>query len=151
MLKAFKPLIIWILIIGVAHLALTITFGSAISTLLDNQTINGIQLYTFDFSSYLENIASSMGDIGNYLEITLPTRTWQATDSISDVGENIALMIDYIIMLINVIAIYPFKLVAYMVNIFISVLGINIASGPLEWMGTIFDTLSSENFKIPYI
>lgn len=145
------------ILIGIVALAFNTILGSNTIPFLEKQLIyygtdNHFFIWKINIWSYLKNIELSVSDV-SILQLELPSREWQAINSISDFGNNLALMLDYVITIINII-LYPLKVGAYLLRNIIAILGINTQTtdpnNGLAWV-TIFINEILGRIVIPYI
>ena len=113
---------------------------------------SAVSWYRIDLNRYVENLQYQISDTTR-LELEMPTRQWSNSSSFetfyASLINNLALILDYIIWIINII-IYPMRLGGYMMRFFIALLGINTDStSSLYWLGQFMNNLIS--MAIPYI
>ena len=146
---------LFFMIIGIFGVALNILFNAQIISYLNYVRIDSTDtwIYTFDFAAYIKNIELSINDTAE-LELLLPTRQWQTPYDLPSFfdafGNNMAMILDYIILILNVI-IYPMRVGAYLLQNVLVVIGLQIYDPPqeLEWLATLTSTL--KGLQIPYI
>ena len=135
--------IVWIIILGVIALALSTIFDEKTTILLSTFEHNGIKLWKIDIWKYLTNLTISFNP--NNLSLDIPTlnQTNIITTTIS--------MINYIIMLVNIIS-YPLRISGFITLNIMALVGINMnpnITHNLTWLinlGKFFTELN-----IPYI
>lgn len=146
------------IVIGVIALCFNTAFGNGTITFLQKERIQyGTQLtwyiWKFDFWGYLKNLELSATDL-SILVFKLPTRQWVNVDDIADIGNNLLVILDYIIVIANVI-LYPIKVGAYLLQNLLALFGVNHdysyeANNGLGWLVMfVHDILG--NFSIPYL
>ena len=135
--------IVWIIVLGIVALALSTIFDERTTILLSTFEHNGIKLWKIDIWKYLTNIAISLNADNLILDIPTLNQSNIITTTIS--------MINYIIMLINVLA-YPLRIGGFITLNLMALIGINMNPNiihNLTWLTNLakfFTTLS-----IPYI
>lgn len=155
--KIILKLLIGTIIIGIIAIAINTVFGSETITYLQKERLtlsnNYIwYMWKFDFWGYIKNIETTATN-GSVLVFDLPTREWENVQNLSDLGNNIALLVDYLIMVINII-LYPLRLGSYLLQNVLAILGVNTdttnAKNGLSWL-VIFVRDVLGNIIIPYI
>lgn len=161
MKRQIIKLISFTILIGVLALVFNTAFGNQTITYLQKEQINMIDgrhfyIWKYDFWTYLKNLQMSITDL-SILQFKMPTRswdnTWDLTDWGSTLGNNMLVILDYIIMVINIM-LYPFKIGAYFVRNLTAIMGINQdttnAYNGLSWL-IIFVRDILGNIAIPYL
>ena len=148
-----KRLLIAFIIIGTIGLSINAIFGmNTVSYLTKTQITDGIYAYKFNVFGYITNIKDSFTDVA-VMTLELPTRAW-ITDiqNFADFGNNMAVILDYIIFVINIL-LYPLKIGGYLLKNVLSFLGIDTISqnnaGGLQWLVNFAKGL--QIIAIPYI
>lgn len=153
------------IIIGIVSFLIIIgTIGVAMNLSMGNQTIvyltkirmdNGMFVYKFNWNEYIKNLNLYITDTSK-LMLQLPARQWQtltASNFGTALGNNLALMLDYVILIINVM-IYPFRVGAYALRTLLALIGVNSdtnnAYNGLGWLIELVDWFV-ERIQIPYI
>lgn len=149
-----KTIVTAVIFLGVIGLAINTIFNWSTFTFLYRYTIpTGQTLYRLDIWGYIENIRNSFSTTGQ-LTLQLPTRQWDnlSTDFWAGLGNNLALMLDWILFAINVMT-YNFKIGGYIVLQLLAVLGVNTvqpnSAGGLQWLVTVAQFL--RDLSIAYI
>ena len=152
MKRTILKIVTFLICIGVVAMAINTIFGNETVTYLTKEQIdmvNGTHFYIwkFDFWKYIENVQLSIQNV-NEFTLNLPTRSWSSTD----IANNIAIVVDYIIVVINVL-LYPLRIGAYLLNNVLALLGLsadmNAAHNGLKWLYTFVDKVIG--IEIPYI
>lgn len=152
MTKKILILMLAVCILGVVALALNQILGNVIS-LSYKEEIGNTGLYWQKYStwSYIQNLKNAFRDTTE-LSLNLPTRTWQGSgDGWGWLSNDLALILDYIILVINIL-LYPLRIGFYMVQIVMSLIGIdtiNYANNPLKWLIDL--TYRIKSLQIPYV
>lgn len=151
-------IITFTIVLGIIALAINNTFGSATFVYLRKVNImyvNGQPTYMWklDLWNYIKNIQTTASN-PSVLQFELPTRQWDSTvQSYQDFTNNLALVVDYIIVILNVI-LYPLKVGSYLLQNILAILGINTntsdANNGLAWL-VIFVRDMLSKVVIPYI
>lgn len=146
------------IILGIVALAINHAFGSATFVFLRKVNImyvNGEPQYMWrlDVWNYIKNIQTTASN-PSVLQLVLPDREWDSTvQSYQDFTNNLALVVDYIIVVLNVL-LYPLKVGSYLLQNLLAILGINTnTSDPnngLSWL-VIFVRDMLSKVVIPYI
>lgn len=148
---AIKKILILTILIGTISIALTFLFNDQnISVLITKETINGTALtwYKFNWVAYKENLLTQINNVTE-LALPIPTRSWSNEGTLDAIVNNLALMLDYIILILNVL-LYPIKIGGYFVNFILAILGLNVSQGSsLEWLGTLANRMIA--LTIPYV
>lgn len=110
-------------------------------------------MWKLDLWNYIKNIQTTASN-PSVLQFELPTRQWDSTvQSYQDFTNNLALVVDYIIVVLNVL-LYPLKVGSYLLQNILAILGINTnTSDPnngLSWL-IIFVRDMLSRVVIPYI
>ena len=153
-----KQMIKLIIILGTIAVALNLLFGNNTIQFVQKQQINGTWLtwYSYDIQGYVRNLETTITDTTD-LQLILPTRTWIDTDASmitsefwDALGNNLALILDYIIMAINIL-IYPLKVGGYVLGIVLSLFGIELTneSSDIYWLCNISQIFKA--LSIPYV
>jgi len=141
--------------LGVIALALNTVFGYGTVTYLTRIRIYDTWMWKYDFWNYVENIRNSFTNVSE-LSLSMPDREWetlQATNFGSALGNNLAMILDYIIIGLNVLF-YPLRIIFYAIQILLSLIGLPTVTGtygsnPMKWLIDLckfFVTL-----QIPYV
>ena len=154
-MKAFRKIINFTLIIGIVGIAFNYVFGAnTVGYIKQIQVPNtDLVMYQYDFAAYIRNLTIVFQETPSIV-LEIPTRTWQTLTMeawADQLGNNLALILDYIIMINNVLN-FPLRVGGYAVRIAISILGINLVDPPntnINWLIVLIDTL--RNLFIPYI
>ena len=157
MSKIIGKIVVFTIVLGVVALAFNTTIGSNTIPFLKKEIIyygtnTHFYIWKIDVWNYLHNIELSTSDV-SILQLNLPTRQWQTVDSFTDFGNNMALILDYIILIINIM-LYPIRLGAYLLRNIVAILGINTdttdINNGLAWL-TVFINEILGRIVIPYI
>ena len=157
MSKLLIKIITFSILLGVVALAINTILGSNTIPMLQKEMVyygtnNHFFIWKLDIWSYLKNIELSVDDV-SILQLEMPTRTWENINDIGDFGNNLALMLDYIILVINIL-LYPLRLGAYLCRNIMAIFGINTnvndPNNGLKWM-TLFINEILGRIVIPYI
>ena len=145
-----KAAIVFI-ILGVIGISLITLFGYGTITYLTKYRLEGgLWVYKYNFSDYIQNITQTIGNT-TPLQLTMPTRTWG--DGIEWLSNNLALIMDWLIFILNVI-LYPLRVGAYLVLNTLSIIGIDMREGmqPNTGIKWLIDLVQSiVGWQIPYI
>ncbi len=140
------------IVLGIVALAINSVFGAETFIYLRRETvaqINGTNynMWKLDLYSYIKNLETSASN-ASILELKLPTRTWN-----NDIANNLALIMDFLILIINVL-LWPLKVGSYVLTNILAILGINNdtenARNGLSWL-VIFVRDILSRISIPYI
>lgn len=139
------------ILVGALALAFNNAFGYETIMFLQKERITfgttNFYIWKFDFYRYINNLQLTTSNL-SILQFKTPTRQWN-----SDIANNFALVIDYLIMIINLM-LYPLKVGAYLLSNVIAIIGINTdttsAHNGLAWL-VIFVRDILGNISIPYI
>lgn len=160
MKRTLLKIVCFTIAIGILAIAFNTAFGNGTVTYLQKVEINkyyaNFYIYKIDFWSYMKNLQLSTTDL-SILRFDMPSREWQTnidiTNWVEGIGNNLALILDYIIMIINIL-LYPLKIGAYMLRNMIAMLGINtdttVEDNGLAWL-TVFINNILSNIQIPYV
>ena len=119
-------------------------FGGSTITYIDTyETSYGITFYKINFFAYLNNLQTSLTNT-DVLSISLPEREWtDITANILeeqfwvDLGNNLALILDYIILITN-ITLYPIRIGGYILKNALAIIGLDVntpnTEGGLYWL-----------------
>lgn len=150
MLRSIKYFITFTILIGVLGLSLNAILGNQTITYVEKIQVDTLNthfyIWKFNFWNYIENIQLNATNT-SVLIFKLPTREFS-----NDLINNLALIMDYLIVLANVL-LYPIKITAYLLQNILAIVGIN--RNPDEYNGLywlyqfVHDILG--NFAIPYI
>lgn len=157
-MKTFKKIVKYIIILGSIGVALNYLFGNNTIPYIQRVQIEGTWLtwLRYDLNGYIRNLETSTTDT-TALQLIMPTRVWLQTSASMveqefwDVlGNNMALILDYIIMALNIL-IYPLKVGGYVLGIILSLLGINLnnTESDIYWLCQIVN--SFKTLSIPYV
>lgn len=157
MKKTFTTISIVLIIIGVMGVALNQLFGyntvSYLSSIRIEET--DVWVYQYDLQTYIKNIQTAMNET-TMLELRLPWRTWYTTMDLTNwpdrLANNLALILDYFIMFLNVF-LYPLRVGAYSCKMALSIMGVNIMdsteTNPIYWIIDLINKLIQ--IQIPYV
>jgi len=146
----------FVIVVGVLALAFNTILGRDTIMLLEKERIvagtTSFYIYKIDIGKYIQNIQLATSNI-SILVFDMPSRQFVAVQTLSDIGNNIAVLIDYVIMIINVM-LYPIKIGSYLLQNVLAIVGINndttnINNG-LAWL-VIFVRDILSRIVIPYI
>lgn len=158
-MRTIKYIVCWTILIGVIGLSLNTVLGGHTITFVQKQNVQTLgtnfYIWKFDFWHWIENIQLAASNVTR-LELEIPTRTWQNMSSIVDgaaLANDLALMVDYVILIINVI-LYPIRIGAYLTLNALAILGVNNdlndSKNGLAWLMQFVQTCINL-FQIPYI
>lgn len=151
MKRQIVKIVSFLIAIGIVGMAINTLFGYETITYLQKQQINLLSgehfyIWKFNFWKYIQNIQLSITNL-NEFTLSLPTRQWN-----QDVWNNILLLIDYVIVVINII-LYPLRIGAYLLNNILAILGISndLTSdhNGLKWLYIFVNNVIG--LEIPYI
>lgn len=154
MLYRLKYLCVIMMIIGMIGIAINTIFGYGTVDLFVRYRVGTIWLWKFNVKAYISNIELSFQDVSR-LTLELPERQWMSlTDGFWEgLSNNLALMLDYIILIGNVIM-YPIRIGAYAVREVLAIIGINVVNPNTEsgifWLVKLTNYMQ-EYMQIPYI
>jgi len=140
------------IIIGVVALAFNNIFGNETITYLQKERITMLNgqsffMWKIDWWGYVNNLQLATTNT-SVLELKLPTREWN-----NDVANDLALLIDFVILLANIL-LYPIKLGAYLLQNIMAILGVNTDAtnnnNGLAWL-VIFVRDILGRISIPYV
>lgn len=152
MKNAILKVIVFIIVIGILGMAFNNAFGYETIMYLQKEQItmanNGhFYIWKIDFWNYIKNIQLTTSNL-SILQFKTPTRQFN-----SDIANNLALIMDFLIMIINLL-LYPMKVGAYLIQNFLAILGINTDTSAqyngLAWL-VIFVRDILGQIAIPYI
>ena len=161
--KLVIPIVIFTILLGIVALALNTALGNHTITYIEKirYTTGNTSFYYWKFTwwQYLSNLELTTTDL-SILQFDMPSRQWiHITATITqeqfwiELGNNMALMLDYVIMVINIL-LYPLKIGAYLLRNVLAILGINQdttdSRNGLAWM-VIFVRDILTRIVIPYI
>jgi len=145
---SWKPLIL------IALVSLTITWAFGIyNVMIQQQTINGIEIYTFNIRIYLSNLSNAWQTNALNFQDVIPSRTWSNDWSWSNIGNNMAFIFDWLYFPINFV-LWLDRWICWLLRLLLAIIGWNIG---LDENGNYYSTLSMiltwciENLFIPYI
>lgn len=156
-MKVITKIAIITIIMGCIALSFNVAFGNQTITYVERIRLGttGAFYYKFNFAEYLQNLTLSISNTST-LTLEMPTRTWQTMASIIDgeaLGNNLALILDYLIMVINII-IYPLRIGAYILKNLTAIIGINQDTtnqyNGMAWLVNLLEWLIAR-VAIPYI
>lgn len=156
-MKVITKIAILTIIIGCIALSFNVAFGNQTITYVERIRLGttGAYYYKFNFAEYLQNLTLSISNTST-LTLEMPNRTWQTMQSIIDgeaLGNNLALILDYLIMVINII-IYPLRIGAYILKNLTAIIGINQDTtnqyNGMAWLVNLLEWLIAR-VAIPYI
>lgn len=156
-MKVITKIAIITIIMGCIALSFNVAFGNQTITYVERIRLGttGAYYYKFNFAEYLQNLTLSISNTST-LTLQMPTRTWQTMTSIIDgeaLGNNLALILDYLIMVINII-IYPLRIGAYILKNLTAIIGINQDTtnqyNGMAWLVNLLEWLIAR-VAIPYI
>lgn len=152
MAKKFVTLMLAVCVLGVIALALNQILGNVINLSYKEQIGNtGLYWQRYDTWAYIQNLKNSFRNTTE-LSLNLPTREWEYSNSgWGWLSNDLALLLDYIILVINIL-LYPLRIGFYMVQIIMSLIGIdtiNYANNPLKWLIDL--TYRIKSLQIPYV
>lgn len=152
-MKPLYKLVLGTIIIGVIALGINTVFGNNTITYLTYNEINGVGFYKYDFWNYVDNIRNTIQNTAQ-LELHTPTRTWiDNLTGFGDLGNNLALMLDWFIFANNIL-LYPLRVIFYVMQITMSIIGIPTIDGtynnnPLKWLIDL--TKFMTGLEIPFV
>ena len=157
-MRTIKYITIWTIIIGVMGYALNYIWPNTI-TFLEPVTAHpmsnfSVDIQTFNFHAWFENLSIAASK-QTTLTLDMPTRKWISDPGIFEIFEmlvnNLALILDYMILAINV-AIFPFRLIAYIVQLVMAFVGLNVNSpnSAFKWLFDLIDWFINR-LQIPYV
>lgn len=154
-MRYLKIFSLFLIVIGIVAISLNTIFGYNTIAYLERVRIEetGQWIYKYNFINYISNLQMSIGDTAQ-LELILPWRTWTANIDITNwgnaIGNNMALILDYIIMILNVL-LYPFRVGAYITQQMLAILGVKILNNEtnIKWLTNLVETL--KGLQIPYV
>lgn len=159
MFKGLIRIISATILLGVFALALNMVLGNQTITFVEKVNVNTLgtnfYIWRFNFWPYINNLQLSATNVSELI-FKLPTRKWRWMSNVFD-GEaltnDLALMVDWVIMIINII-LYPIRVTAYLIRNTLAICGVNNdttnPNNGLSWL-VIFVREVIGNFKIPYI
>lgn len=160
MKKLLVSIISFTIILGVLALSFNAAFGNKTITYLEKIRVdmaNGGNFYywKFNYWGYLKNLELTTSDYSK-LVFEIPTRQFEniTLDNYwAAIGNDLALILDYIIMVINIL-LYPLRLGAYLIRNIIAIFGINNDTtdpqNGMAWLITFVKDIL-ERIAIPYI
>jgi len=156
MKRIFFGVCIPIIVLGVVALALNMALGGGVIEYIHQHQIPNTNLtwYEYDVWGYVDDLRNSFRSI-DQISLEMPSREWLELDRDfwERLGNNLALMLDYLIMVINLL-LYPLRIGFYFIQIILNILGINTLQGsyennPLKWLIDL--TYVFKNLQIPYV
>lgn len=163
MKKILISIITFTIVIGIVALSINTAFGNQTITYIERvrYQIGNTHFYYYHFTwwEYISTLQLTTTDT-SILVFDMPTRQWITIESSItteqfwvELGNNLALMLDYVIMVINIL-LYPLKLGAYLLRNIMAILGINQNTtdqyNGLAWL-VIFVRDILTRIAIPYI
>lgn len=151
MKRKIIKIITFLICLGVLAMGINTIFGNETITYLSKIRIdltNGQHFYIwrYDFWTYIKNIQTAIQDVSEFT-LNLPTRQWN-----NDVANNVLLLLDYVIVVINIL-LYPLRIGAYLLNNILSILGVNndmnATNNGLKWLYQFVRVVIG--IEIPYI
>lgn len=149
------------IILGVMALSLNLALGQNTIVFIEKQQVyytssTHFYIWKFNFWEYISNLQTSTSDV-SVLQFKLPTRTWMTDTEAGNVWDsfinNMALLLDYVILILNVL-LYPIKLGAYFLQNILALIGVNqnpnAPENGLAWLIR-FEHDILGNFSIPYV
>lgn len=157
MKRTIVKFISFTILIGVIALCINTALGKDTIMFLDKQTIyygsnNHWFMWKFDFWKYLLNLQMATTNI-SVLVFKTPTRQWNNNMDWNALGNNLLVILDYLIMVINIL-LYPIKVGAYLLQNVLAIFGVNNnpndTNNGLGWLVTFVQDILG-NFAIPYL
>lgn len=160
MRKKILTIIGFTVILGVLAIAFNTAFGNQTVTYLTKVRIEfgtfHFYMWKFDFTEYVKSLELSTSDLSK-LQFKLPTRQWRWTGDINDwftdLANDLAVILDYIIVVANAL-LYPLRVGAYLLRNILAILGVNAdtsnANNGLAWLITFVNNIM-EYAQIPFI
>lgn len=145
----------YIIIIALISLVSTWAFG-IYNNMIQETTINGITIKTFDIRIYLNNVSNAWNTAALDFETILPDREWDDTAAWNNwdgLFNNIALLFDYLYLPINFV-LYILRWIAWILRLALAIIGWNIST---DGNGVYFSNLAyiltwiTQNLMIPYL
>ena len=157
MTSKIKYIFFGIIILGLIAIAFNLIFGYGTIDFVYRERIEGgLWYYRYDTVGYLNNIQTSITDVA-VLKLDMPTRQWDTTawdltNWANILGNNLAVMFDYWVMLIN-ISLYPLRVGAYFIKQILALIGINVLNpnpnSNISWLVEFVNNLVT--ISIPYV
>lgn len=145
-----------VIIIGVLAISINTIFGYGTITLIEKvRDINsGLWYYNINMDAYIKNLQTSLNET-SVLMLELPTREWYWAQDITDFwyafSNDMALILDYLILVINII-IYPMRVGAYLTKNMLAIMGYNVTNPPETYFKWIVDLIEYIlPLQVPYI
>ena len=147
-------------LIGVLALAFNTAFGNQTVTYLSKVRFDygtfHFYMWKFNFTNYVKGLELSTSDLSR-LQFNLPARQWRWTgdmeDWFPDLANNLAVILDYLIVIANAI-LYPLRVGAYLLRNILALLGVNSnandTNNGLGWLITFVNGIM-EYAQIPFI
>lgn len=152
---AWKPLIL----IAVVSLAVTTAFNLP-NLLITTEYINGVKISHFNLQTYLNSISNAWESNALNFEDILPDREWEEiTSSFVEsqfweaIGNNIALLFDYVYFPINFI-LWVLRWICWLVKILLTIIGwptMMNTNGTYDSVLTTILVWIIQNLQIPYL
>lgn len=158
-MRTIKYIFIWTIIIGVMGYALNTIWPNTI-TFLATKTTNPmpnfqVNIKTFNFQNWLQNISIAASKTTE-LTLKMPTRTWTSDANLFNIFDmlvnNLALILDYGILAINIVM-FPFRIIAYIVELLLAFIGFNINNtegNAFKWLMELLSWFINR-LEIPYV
>ena len=138
-----------VITLGVIGVALNILFGNKTMIFVQRELIEGttITWYKFNTIGYIKQLQTAITDTTS-LELQIPLRQWDSSGSIGAVSNNLLVILDYIIMIINVL-IYPMKIGGYALRFILALIGLNFndPESSIYWLGELSRRLIELNIR----
>lgn len=160
-MKNIMKFLAFTIVIGVLALAFNNAFGNQTVLYITKEQINlanntHFYIWKFDFWKYIDNFQLSLTNL-SILQFDMPTRQWDNNWNLADwgttLGNNMLVILDYIIMVINIL-LYPLKVGAYLIRNILAILGINTNyndnNNGLGWLVYFVENILAR-ISIPYI
>ena len=125
---------VFFIIIGIIALALNLSLGWNTVTYIQATRYNGLIYYKIDAWAYVNNVKNSFTTWPKIF-VETPTRQWD--NSGIDIGNNMAVMLDWFFFVCNII-IFPLRLAGYIIQCILAIIGLQVVetpdSNPLKWL-----------------
>lgn len=157
-MRIIKYAVIWTIIIGTMAVGLNFIWTNSISFITTKYPTHDPTTfyYVYDFKAYLQNMQFSAAKT-TYLELKMPERQWQTgawelIGIVGQIGNNLAVILDYGILAINIV-IFPFRIIAYIVQLLMAFIGFNMSNmenNAFAWLKTLTEWFI-ERLQIGYV
>ena len=155
MKQTILKMVAFTIVIGILALAINTAFGPQTIMFLEKEQITygttHFYMWKYNFWKYIANLQLATSDL-SVLVFKVPDKQWNNNMDWNALGNNMLVMLNYLIMVINIM-LYPFKIGAYLLQNLLALFGINHdvnnARNGLAWLVRFVQEIIGE-IAIPY-